>query len=182
MCGRTATQSWARLAGATARREAAKAAAGCGRWIGSDGGARGVAGGAQADRRTGTQGGAAGTGTGFFRRSLAAHKSGREAICKLIADRAEQGGLCVERMCELSGVSRTGFYRHWEVSAPRRADTGIARYHPASGRGQAVLRVSTGAAGTAAAWAPGECQAGAALDARRQSTLPAHATVCACDH
>ena len=86
---------------------------------------RGVAGGAEADRGTGTQSGAAGTGTGFFRRSLAAHKSGREAICTLIAKRAGQGGLSVERMCELSGVSRAGFYRHWEESSPRQADTAM---------------------------------------------------------
>jgi len=31
----------------------------------------------------------------------------------------------VERMCELSGVSRAGFYRHWEASAPRQADTSV---------------------------------------------------------
>ncbi len=66
-----------------------------------------------------------GVGAGFFRRSLAAHKSGREAICTLIAERAGQGGLSVERMCELSGVSRAGFYRHWEASAPRRAETAL---------------------------------------------------------
>ena len=64
-----------------------------------------------ARKRVGTQSGAAGTGTGFFRRSLAAHRSGREAICTLIAERAGQGGLTVERMCELGGVSRAGFYR-----------------------------------------------------------------------
>ena len=58
---------------------------------------------------------------------------------------------------------------------------GTARCYPASGRGKAVLRVSTGAAGTAAAWAPGECQTGAALDARGQSALSAHAAVCAHD-
>ncbi len=28
-------------------------------------------------------------------------------------------------MCELSGVSRAGFYRHWEASAPRQADTAV---------------------------------------------------------
>ncbi len=43
----------------------------------------------------------------------------------MIAERAGQGGLTVERMCELSGVSRAGFYRHWEVSAPRQADTAL---------------------------------------------------------
>ena len=29
----------------------------------------------------------------------------------------------MERMCGMSGVSRAGFYRHWEASAPRQADT-----------------------------------------------------------
>jgi len=43
----------------------------------------------------------------------------------LIAERAGQGGLSVERMCELSGVSRARFYRHWELSAPRQADTAL---------------------------------------------------------
>lgn len=43
----------------------------------------------------------------------------------MIAERAEQGGLRVERMCELSGVSRAGFYRHWEASAPRQVDTAV---------------------------------------------------------
>ena len=43
----------------------------------------------------------------------------------MIAERAGQGGLTVERMCALSGVSRAGFYRHWEASAPRQADTAL---------------------------------------------------------
>ena len=43
----------------------------------------------------------------------------------MIAERAGQGGLTVERMCGLSGVSRAGFYRHWEASAPRQADTAL---------------------------------------------------------
>jgi putative transposase len=29
----------------------------------------------------------------------------------------------VERMCALAGVSRTGYYRHWEASRPRQAET-----------------------------------------------------------
>jgi hypothetical protein len=43
----------------------------------------------------------------------------------LIAERAGQGGLTVERMCALSGVSRAGFYRQWEASEPRQADTAV---------------------------------------------------------
>lgn len=41
----------------------------------------------------------------------------------MIEERAEQGGLKIERMCELAGMSRAGFYRHWEESAPKRLDT-----------------------------------------------------------
>jgi len=43
----------------------------------------------------------------------------------LIAERAEQGGLTIERMCELAGVSRAGFYRYWEASQPKQADTAL---------------------------------------------------------
>jgi len=34
-----------------------------------------------------------------------------------------QGGLTVERMCVLAGVSRAGYYRHWRTSAPRQEET-----------------------------------------------------------
>jgi len=36
-----------------------------------------------------------------------------------------QGMLTVERMCALAGVSRAGYYRHWQASAPRREETGV---------------------------------------------------------
>jgi putative transposase len=36
-----------------------------------------------------------------------------------------QGGLSVERMCALAGVSRAGYYRHWQSSAPRQEETGV---------------------------------------------------------
>jgi len=36
-----------------------------------------------------------------------------------------QGGLTVERLCALAGVSRAGYYRHWQVSAPRQEATGV---------------------------------------------------------
>jgi transposase InsO family protein len=36
-----------------------------------------------------------------------------------------QGELTVERMCALAGVSRAGYYRRWQVSAPRREETGV---------------------------------------------------------
>jgi transposase InsO family protein len=43
----------------------------------------------------------------------------------LIAERAEQGELTIERMCELGGVSRAGFSRQGEESAPKQADTAL---------------------------------------------------------
>ena len=36
-----------------------------------------------------------------------------------------QGELTIERMCELAGVSRAGYYRHFEASAPRQAETAL---------------------------------------------------------
>jgi putative transposase len=36
-----------------------------------------------------------------------------------------QGGLTVERMCQLAGVSRAGYYRHWQASAPRQEETAV---------------------------------------------------------
>jgi putative transposase len=36
-----------------------------------------------------------------------------------------QGGLSVERMCGLAGVNRAGYYRHWQASVPRQADTAM---------------------------------------------------------
>ena len=95
----------------------------------------------------------------IFSAKLAAHKSGREAICTLIAERAGQGGLTVERMCELSGVSRAGFdptMGSVEATAGRH---GVARCGAAGSGGEAVLRLSSGAAGVAAARVLGECQA-----------------------
>jgi putative transposase len=36
-----------------------------------------------------------------------------------------QGELTIARMCSLSGVSRAGYYRHWQVSAPRQEEMGV---------------------------------------------------------
>jgi transposase InsO family protein len=36
-----------------------------------------------------------------------------------------QGELTVERMCVLAGVSRAGYYRRWQASAPRQEETAI---------------------------------------------------------
>jgi putative transposase len=36
-----------------------------------------------------------------------------------------QGGLRIERMCRLAEVSRPGYYRHWQASAPALEETGL---------------------------------------------------------
>jgi len=36
-----------------------------------------------------------------------------------------QGGLPVERLCALADLSRAGYYRHWQDSAPRREETAV---------------------------------------------------------
>jgi transposase InsO family protein len=36
-----------------------------------------------------------------------------------------QGELTIERMCWLTGVSRSGYYLHWAASAPRAEQTGV---------------------------------------------------------
>jgi transposase InsO family protein len=36
-----------------------------------------------------------------------------------------QGELTVERMCVLAGVSRAGYYRHWQASAPRQEEAAV---------------------------------------------------------
>ena len=36
-----------------------------------------------------------------------------------------QGSPTIERMCALTGVSRAGYYRHFEASAPRQEETGV---------------------------------------------------------
>jgi hypothetical protein len=36
-----------------------------------------------------------------------------------------QGELGIERMCWLAGISRSGYYRHWQASTPRREETGL---------------------------------------------------------
>ena len=35
------------------------------------------------------------------------------------------GALGIEQLCRLAGVSRAGYYRHWQASAPRREETAL---------------------------------------------------------
>src|SRR5687767_10951682 len=39
-----------------------------------------------------------------------------------------QGGLRIQRMCEMATVSRGSFYRHWKKKAPREAENNEAHY------------------------------------------------------
>ena len=41
------------------------------------------------------------------------------------AETSLQGSLGIERMCRLAGVGRSGYYRAWQASAPRAADTAL---------------------------------------------------------
>lgn len=36
-----------------------------------------------------------------------------------------QGGLSIERLCTLAGVSRATYYRHWHIAAPRTEETAL---------------------------------------------------------
>lgn len=36
-----------------------------------------------------------------------------------------QGSQTIQRWCHLAGVSRAGYYRHWQKSAPREHDTAV---------------------------------------------------------
>ena len=35
------------------------------------------------------------------------------------------GALGIDALCRLACVSRAGYYRHWQASAPRREETGL---------------------------------------------------------
>jgi putative transposase len=42
-----------------------------------------------------------------------------------MAASGSQGGLSIEQMCALGGVSRAGYHRHWQASAPRAEEMGL---------------------------------------------------------
>src|SRR5581483_8401559 len=75
-----------------------------------------------------------GDGAGFFRECLAADQGDspaerrrwREHIYAEIRSRVRtQGGLTIQRMCELAGVSRASFYRSWEQQEPTAAEMAV---------------------------------------------------------
>src|SRR5207237_3262840 len=87
-----------------------------------------------APRRSRAQGGPAGGGARCFQTSLAARQGAtpaeqrawRQSVFALIhAMTPPQGGLGIERMCALAGVSRASYYRHWRRVAPHREETAV---------------------------------------------------------
>jgi len=109
-------------------------AAGCGGGDGRRGAARRADEGAAADRRARAQGRSAAGRARFFSASLAAGQGnagaerrswrrGIYAVIQAMTAPLSQGELGVERMCRLAGLSRAGYYRHWQASAPRQEET-----------------------------------------------------------
>jgi transposase InsO family protein len=54
-----------------------------------------------------------------------AWRDGVYAVIQTMTASTPQGETRIERACRLSGVSRAGYYRHWQASAPRREETGL---------------------------------------------------------
>jgi putative transposase len=46
-------------------------------------------------------------------------------VITALMSRYPQGDLTIEALCMLAGVSRAGYYRHWERSAPRQEATAV---------------------------------------------------------
>jgi len=73
-------------------------------------------------------------GAGCFRRCLAKDRGvtpeerqdWRDGIYTEIRGWMQsQGGLSIQRMCEMATVSRASFYRHWEEKAPTEAEMAL---------------------------------------------------------
>src|SRR6266853_109987 len=73
-------------------------------------------------------------GTGFFRRCLAKNRGvtpeerhvWRDGIHTEIRQWMQsQGGLSIQRMCEMATISRASFYRSWENKAPTEAEMAL---------------------------------------------------------
>ena len=80
-----------------------------------------------------------------------------------------QGGLSVERMCQLGQVSRAGFYRYLRVRAPiEESMTVRSAIQGDCLATSAALRVSARRGGASPAWDDREPQAGRANDGERQ--------------
>ena len=127
-----------------------------------------------------TQAGAGreGLGGGFFQRCLAQRRgatpaerhSWRAGIYAHIRDvMSRQGGLSIERMCQLAQVSRAGFYRSLQEAQPVEEEMAVRSGHSGDRRRtSASVWLSAHHGGTAPAWAAGQPQTGRAAHAGRQ--------------
>ena len=104
----------------------------------------------------------------FFRRALRLtdaapeqHRAHIYAAVEAMTAHETQGQIHddanVLRLCRLGGVSRAGYYRHFEMSAPARADTELRDRSRSS---------ASGIAATATGGSPRNC------DARARSSTP----------
>lgn len=46
-------------------------------------------------------------------------------VIQMMTSALPQGQITIERLCRLAGVSRAGYYRFWQASAPRQHDTAV---------------------------------------------------------
>ena len=59
---------------------------------------------------------------------MSQHRAWRRAVYEVIqtmTSSVPQGQVTIERLCRLARVSRAGYYRFWQASAPRQHDTAI---------------------------------------------------------
>jgi hypothetical protein len=54
-----------------------------------------------------------------------AWRDGVYAVIQALTLSPSRGESGIERMCRLAAVSRDGYYRHWQASAPRQEETGL---------------------------------------------------------
>jgi putative transposase len=47
------------------------------------------------------------------------------AVIQAMMASPSQGDITIERMCQLASVTRSGYYRHWQLSVPRQEETGL---------------------------------------------------------
>ena len=52
-------------------------------------------------------------------------RDGLYAVIQAMTAPLSQGELGIERMCRLAGLSRAGYYRHWQASAPRQEEMAL---------------------------------------------------------
>ena len=135
-----------------------------------------------AHRRAGAQNRPAHHGERFFKKSLAAFQGSSPASRRqwrgCLFEEIEQAaakGQAVNALCQMTGLSRAGFYR-WRRAAPGHSGgDGTARSDAEGRLGIAGVRIPENHGGAAAAGLRGQPQTRAADDARGQSAVRAAA-------